>query len=522
LISCSKNEDTPVVNTNPDPEPVAEDSIFSVNRENQYALNVVFFKPSDYSSNPTLLNNISDMMLFMQKWYEKQMELQGFGKKTFGLMTKNGKVNVILIEAPEASSYYDTNAKIRSEIDKHFSEFPEDKQSEHTLVLGQKGSGVPFYGLGKWCFATSDGSFELTKTGKFIGDLELLTTDKLGGILHELGHGINLPHNCHKASDLPNNALMSFGNHTYQKDPSLVYLTKASCAILNTSQTFNTKDNSYYDSGLLPNLKSYSVSKDDTKKAIIIQGLVSSNLNMTDFYVGHDGLPAGGNNGYDKITWSDKLVPTENPDEYSFYEEMPYSDIFNGYKRKDSLALTLDVIAKNGTRKEVLNYIYTMNESTQVPNDDILKNYEANTYSNRSGWTVSTNTTASGSDSKYMIDGNDSTYWHCYWPYSIASNGNHVITVNMGETKEIKGVYWFSYRSENKQFRPKHVIIESSTDNATWNAVKDVTIDSIDNAKEATVNFDSPITTQYFRLTIDQVYSENTTDNLIMTELDIL
>ncbi|MFC2110486.1 hypothetical protein ACFLRU_06690, partial [Bacteroidota bacterium] len=59
---------------------------YSVNRANQYHLNVVFFKPTDYQVTSTLIDQTSDVMLYIQKWYEKQMELQGFGQKTFGLM----------------------------------------------------------------------------------------------------------------------------------------------------------------------------------------------------------------------------------------------------------------------------------------------------------------------------------------------------------------------------------------------------------------------------------------------------
>ena len=521
FVSCSKEDDI----TNPEVEPEETETEYTVNRENQYALNVVYFKPSDYTVTPTILGNVSEMMLYIQKWYEKQMDLQGYGKKTFGLMTKNGTVKIILIEGPEPSSYYDKDSKITDLVNKYFDANPEDKQSEHTLVLGQKGSGVPFHGSGKWCFATSQSNFDLMYTGKYIGDLELVASDQLGGIMHELGHGLNLPHNCHKASDLPNVALMSFGNHTYEGgEENLVYLTKASCAILNTSQTFNTKDKLYYDTDLSANVKSYTVTKDDSKNATIIEGVISSNLQLTDFIVGHDGIPSGGNDAYDKITWSNHLLPTENAGEYSFYAEMPYSDIFNGYKRKDTLSLTLDVIADNGQKSTTIQYLYTVNGTTMVPNNDILRGYTAHVYTDHSGWTATANSKSPASHVAYenIIDENNSTYWHSKYPYSISTDGNHIVTVDMGDEKQINGIYWLSWRSSGSQFRPKHGYIETSTDGTVWDRKKEFSIDSMDNAKEVTTNLDSPVTARYFRLVVDQVYAEKAEENLLISELDII
>ena len=77
--SCSKDDEadeTSII--------VPEVDRWEVNRSNQYALNVVLFVPTDFSADEVLVNEVSDVMLYIQKWYEKQMELNGFGKKTFG------------------------------------------------------------------------------------------------------------------------------------------------------------------------------------------------------------------------------------------------------------------------------------------------------------------------------------------------------------------------------------------------------------------------------------------------------
>lgn len=494
---------------------------FTVNRENQYALNVVFFKPSDFDASPMLIDNVSTMMLYIQKWYEKQMELQGYGKKTFGLMTRDGKVNIILISAPKPAASYPGHSGIIELVDQYFLNHPDEKRGDHTFVLGSGNSGVPFYGLGKWCFATSNDDFSLTSSGKTIDDLELMLCDKLGGIMHELGHGLNLPHNCQKASDLPEIALMSFGNHTYQTNPELVFLTKATCALLNVSQTFNTKEREYYAESPEIEMKSYSVVKDDSKKATLIDGLITTNLKPTHFWIGHDGVPSGGGNNYDNITWSEPFTPTGKDNEYSFHAEMPYSDIFNGYKRKDTLRLEMIAITENGMKSRVIDYKYTMDELNQVPNDDIQKYYAVHELTDRSDWVINANS-SSGNTEINMIDGMGSTYWHSKWPWSISTDGNHVITVDMGSQKDINGIFLSSYRSGG-QYRPKHLIISASSDNVTWSEEKAFTTPSIDDAREVSLNFDKVVNTRYVKIVVDQVYISNgNEENLIITELDIL
>lgn len=106
--------------------------------------------------------------------------------------------------------------------------------------------------------------FKLVSTGQFIDGCELMTCDTLGGIIYELGHRLNLPY---KTSDLPNIALILFGNHTYQKDgeSKFLYLTKASCAILDVDKVFNSKDNQYYNVSPSIEIRAYSGTKDNTK-----------------------------------------------------------------------------------------------------------------------------------------------------------------------------------------------------------------------------------------------------------------
>lgn len=522
IVSCS--EETLV---EPEEEIIEED-VWSVNKENQYALNVVIFNPTDFYVGDEMVQKVSTMILFVQKWYEKQMDLQGFGKKTFGLITnQHNEVKITIVQGSKTSSHYKTVSNpwkvIDDEVNLYFSNHANERESKHTFILGKPSSGVPFVGFGKSAFAVSN-NFKLVSTGKFIEELELMTCDKLGGVLHELGHGLNLPHNCHKASDMPKIALMSYGNHSYQinSQSDLVYLTKASCAILDANEIFNTKNDLYYGENPILTMGAYTVKKDQAKQATIVDGIVISEVKPTYLYIGHDGYPTGRNWDYDKITWTVPLVETAVANEYSFHVEMPYSDIFNGYKAKDVLTLSMNVITENGYIKTPISYDYTIGVLSPEPNDDILTEHIPFVFSDRTKWTVSANSYAPPLVSSNMIDGDYGTYWHSEWPYTISSKGNHEITINMGESKNIEGVYLYSTRI-GTQYRPKQVSVKTSSDGVTWVVAKEITIEGLNAAKEVYITFDNVITANYFKIVVSEIYASNnnTEENLIINEVDV-
>ncbi|MDY7396045.1 discoidin domain-containing protein [Aureibaculum sp. 2210JD6-5] len=519
FYSCSDD----ISSVDIDKEPEVEEDVWSVNRPNQHPLNVVVFKPTDGTVEDEMLDKVSSMMLYVQKWYEKQMDMQGYGKKTFGLVTnQHGKLKITVVSGSQSSSYYKTkDREVDNEVNKYFETHPTEKLSNHIFILGKDGSGVPFYGLGKNAFATSK-DFTLTSTGKFLDDLELMVCDKLGGIMHELGHGLNLPHCAHNASDLPKIALMSFGNHTYQETnkSNLVFLTGSDCAILNVSETFNSKDKVYYDSDANVKLLSYSVTKDNVNQATTVSGLLTSEVKANHIYVGHNGYPLEG--GYDNITFTQALLPTANHNEYSFSIKMPYSDIFNGYQAKDHIELSLVIITENGERIMASRYDYTIDAGSQIPNDDILKNYKAFVFSDRSNWSITANTSTASQTASNMLDGNLNTYWHSVWPYTIVEKGDHIITIDMGEEKTFKGLYFLSDRPGG-QFRPKKLSIETSNDGNTWNKIKESAITSIEEAREIKITLDTAVTTKNIRVKVDEIYqSSGTEENLIFTEIDII
>ncbi len=519
------------------PEEGEEEDIWTVNMADQQALNVVYFIPTDFSTDEDIVaditGNISDVMLYVQDWFKKQMEYAGFGAKTFGLMTnQHGKVNILVVEGKQASTYYGGKSSlVKTEVEAYLAANPEFNKSVHTLVLGDKGSKIGFNGLGKWCFASSE-DYSLTDTGKTFDGFQLKTSKKLGGIMHELGHGLNLPHNCHSASQLPNVALMSFGNHTYENgEPEKVFLTNSSCAILNVNPLFNKTTNgiSYYGVEPTITLKTINIAKNNVTNTIAITGSFTSDINVLHMYAGFDFVNQGAsppNDNYDEITYVNK--PTLNNGVYSFNLEIGYADLFNDYQsnNKDEVIIEINILTENGFRKKPFDHYYTTDTATQVPNDDILVDFVGFDYTDRSNWSITANSVTSNTErvASKMIDGNEESYWHSYWPYSLASQGPHEIEVNMNSTKTLNGIYIFSNRNHRDQYRPKKISVLTSTDGTNWTTtINGYTAASYEDSERIKINFPNSLTAQYFKVQVSEIYTNATSgqDNLIIGEIDV-
>ncbi len=219
------------------------------------ALNVVYFIGADREPVADYERRISELLTHLQQYYAAEMERNGFGRRAFGLIRKpDGMVDILLVRGKEPGEVYGYSNggadKSLKEIEAFFAATPHKKHGVHTFVImptlyndeyhDEAPGGVPFYGYGKSCFALDYAHFDI----RYLGEQSLrgrLLTKWYGGFAHELGHGLNLPHNTGTVSQnaAMGTALMGAGNHTFGMKPT--YLTKASCAILDRSQTFARK-----------------------------------------------------------------------------------------------------------------------------------------------------------------------------------------------------------------------------------------------------------------------------------------
>ncbi len=221
---------------------------------NEHQLNVIYFVGNDREPIADYERRISELLLYLQQYYGKEMARNGQGNRSFGLSLKdNGDVLIHLVRGskPHTDYAYGTGHNpCLEEVNAYLDAVPGRRTGQHIFVImpthydeqynDLNPGGVPFYGLGTNCFALDYVHFDIQHLGQNTQKGHLLTK-WYGGFAHELGHGLNLPHNKGTASDnaAMGTALMGAGNYTFGFRPT--YLTAASSRILAHSETFAPK-----------------------------------------------------------------------------------------------------------------------------------------------------------------------------------------------------------------------------------------------------------------------------------------
>ncbi|MFD0761351.1 discoidin domain-containing protein [Lutibacter aestuarii] len=452
-FSCSKKEneiEEIIIN----PEPIEE--TFNYTSSEKYNLNIVYFIPSDIKNLPNSHKRLSEIFLHGQQFYKSNMNHYGFGNKTYNLLTdkEKNRVKIIYINGKYPTSNYPYEgggAIIKEEVDAYFRTNPEENKSEHTIVVvpvkDQDNPDVPFYGWGKWCFALDYEHMDVNyfKDGTKKG---ADATKYIGGLLHELGHALNLPHNKQKVSEstLENKgtSLMGSGNYTYGNSPT--FLTEASCAILNNNQIFGSSNIEYYTGA---SLQITSIKATYNNGSLNLNGTFQSDVDVN--YVGYYNDPADDNADYDAVTWAAPI--SENN---TFNIDMPLNELFK--KDNTPYALRLRFCHING---EITTYSYAYKF---VDNEPIIE-FGDKEYLDRSNWEIeSYSSQEDDALASYVLDNNPSTYWHSKWKQNAASYP-HTLTIDMGENKLVNG---FSFLQRDGMRKIKTIEILISTDATNW------------------------------------------------------
>lgn len=289
-------------------------------KKNDRMLNVVYFLGNDAKPVPDYERRISELLLHLQQFYGSEMKRNGFGPRSFGLDMKSpGRVNIIVYKAKNSAKDYPYENgggwKALQEVEEYFKLNPELKKSSHILIItptwnDEKNNdlnpgGVPFYGIGRNCFALDYPAFDLKHIGQNTPEGHLLTK-WYGGLAHELGHGLNLPHN-HATTTQGKKlgtALMGAGNYTFGMKPT--FLTPASCAILDTCEAFSTIPGKNYYTGASPvDLPKLKISFPGNKIAIAGSYRCKDVVNALNIYVQDE--PYAVNQDYDAVAFSKRL-----------------------------------------------------------------------------------------------------------------------------------------------------------------------------------------------------------------------
>lgn len=289
-------------------------------KKTAHQLNVVYFLGSDTEPVPDYERRLSELLLYLQQFYGKEMQRHGYGARSFGLDIKSpGRVNIIEYKAKNPAAHYPYENgggwKAAQELDEFFKANPDRKKSRHTLIImptwndekngPDNPGGVPFYGMGRNCFALDYPAFDIKHLGQKTREGKLLTK-WYGGLAHELGHGLNLPHNHQTTSDGKKygTALMGAGNYTFGASPT--FLTPASCALLDACEVFSvTPAQKFYEGRPEVEVKDVVISfKGDQ---ILVSGNYKSPQTVKALNVYFQDPPYAVNQDYDAVSFSRNL-----------------------------------------------------------------------------------------------------------------------------------------------------------------------------------------------------------------------
>lgn len=229
----------------------------------RHELRVVYFHPSDVAPQKGYEARLGRVIADIQAFYRDEMKRNGFGDREIPAEMDGDKLKIHLVKGAEPSPAYDYDSgeKVLKElrtalqgtidIDREFvlvmggmcQKEENGKYIFHAPYYGWPGSGHRF-GL---CFAADCELMDpqhYTNTGatirywEHLGDFEkpLSAFNQLyiGGVAHELGHGLGLPHNAESPEEAKRSgtALMGAGNHTYRQEKvgkMGSFLSMASC-----------------------------------------------------------------------------------------------------------------------------------------------------------------------------------------------------------------------------------------------------------------------------------------------------
>lgn len=332
-----------------------------------YNLNVVYFVPKDLEALPNSQKRLSVILLHAKSFLKKQMKQRGFPNAEMGLFVNSENVVKVtyltgkLEHEKYAYAEPEGYGRATAEIEAFYAKNPLEKASEHVLVImptsikadGEITWGPPFFGVGRYCFALDYVEMEQKTLGQ-AGVLGDIATPWIGGMIHELGHGLNIGHDMSLASEqeTKGESLMSAGNSTYGSEPT--QLTAASAAILNTCQVFQkTKTADIYEEA---ELKPAAINVKADNGNVLVTGSFASDKPVDSIIAF---LDPSGREDYNRVGWVQRMADGKN----TFSFTMPVKELEN---RAGNAELTLTAVFKNGSQTDFFNLPFTFKNQKPI------------------------------------------------------------------------------------------------------------------------------------------------------------
>lgn len=470
-------------------------------------LNVVYFVPADNPALPDYERRLSEILLAGQKYYADEMKRNGYGDKTFGLLKDNtlNRVKIITIKGKLTKDNYTsaTYTKILDEINAYFATNPTESTGVHTLIICPDNNiDNPFFGVGKNCFAKDYAEFDI----KYLGTNTFNFTKYYGGLMHELGHGLNLSHNRARVSVVPvlGTALMGSGNTTLGLTPT--FLTEADCAILNTNQIFQKQSSIASYGTVTASIKRIHAYYSVAKGAIVASGRFNSSVPVTNVtcYLdpNYNNEGVGVNKDYNAITWRSNVIAAD-----SFYVELPLNEVPDLYKNNPA-ELKVKLIHENGN---ITNTTYDFNFLNGIPDINIVPGPD------KSGWRVlNVSSEEAGNEASKMIDDNLSTFWFARVS-APAAKLPHYIVVDMGKSLQAEGLTINQRQDVYRMVKNIEVLI--STDNINWVSAGNYVVPNVKTLSKLPFGISKSF--RYFKVIVKSNYDTVEPDKSCIAEMGL-
>lgn len=308
-------------------------------------LRVVYFYPADRKPIKDHRKRWNGIMTDIQNFFRTEMNRLGYNQVTISLEKENGILKLHEVQGihKDANYTYKSGGKIKGEVFKALRAKGINSEEETLLIVcglsktdGKKVTIYsPYYGMGAnhnkgICFTADmewlsieglkpDPKKIILQVKEHRGfepfTLNRFNTVYIGGTIHELGHGLSLPHNLGtKKESTRGTALMGAGNYTYRKEwlqGKGSFLTHSSALRLLVHPLFRGSTN---QAKKPPSLRYKKLSLSTKNGTIQINGTIDSTIPAVAMIAYNDGENKGQrgymvNNNYDATSWTSVLNP---------------------------------------------------------------------------------------------------------------------------------------------------------------------------------------------------------------------